>query len=70
MTEIPAAYVTEQRPPYGASFLAFSGNTPQDEAVARYQDRYGQPPANIIKWHGGLYLGPVPTKTEQEIEND
>lgn len=65
MTETQAIYL-EQLPPTLLRFLAFTKSHDLDKAIQTYQNRYGQPPANIIRHKGNLYLGPVP-QVEREM---
>ena len=40
--------------------LAFSLDTQEDEAAARFTKRYGQPPEFIFEEQGNLWVGPLP----------
>ena len=40
-------------------WLCFSPDTPQEKAAARFQEKYGYPPREIILQRGLLWVGPV-----------
>jgi hypothetical protein len=40
-------------------WLCFSPDTPQEKAAARFLEKYGYPPREIILQRGLLWVGPV-----------
>jgi hypothetical protein len=40
-------------------WLCFSPDTPQEKAAARFREKYGCPPREIILQRGLLWVGPV-----------
>jgi hypothetical protein len=40
-------------------WLCFSPDTPQEKAAARFREKYGYPPREIILQRGLLWVGPV-----------
>ncbi len=43
----------------GGSWLAFSQATPEPAAVARFQEKHGHAPAEVIQDRGLLLIGPL-----------
>uniref|UniRef100_A0A6M3LR28 Uncharacterized protein n=1 Tax=viral metagenome TaxID=1070528 RepID=A0A6M3LR28_9ZZZZ len=50
--------------------LAFSLDTHEDEAAARFAKRYGQPPEFIFEEQGNLWVGPLPKREEHATVTD
>ena len=40
-------------------WLCFSPDTPQEKAAARFREKYGYPPREVIPQRGLLWVGPV-----------
>jgi hypothetical protein len=40
-------------------WLCFSPDTPQEKAAARFREKYGYPPREVILQRGLLWVGPV-----------
>ena len=40
-------------------WLCFSPDTPQEKAAARFREKYGYPPREIVLQRGLLWVGPV-----------
>lgn len=56
---------TGDRPQPLTRYLCFTTSTDETEAAQRFQDRYGQPPDQILDFKGLLWVGPIPEQVTQ-----
>lgn len=52
-------------PLLGRTWLAFTGDTPEEVARRRFLERFGYPPAEAHRCYGLLYVGPVDGRRPQ-----
>lgn len=51
----------------GGLWLAFSPDTPEERAVARFLEKHGRPPARVIRSKMLLLVGPVESNGKTAI---
>lgn len=63
MTEQQLSLLTTNEPPEtGVLYRGYTVDTPPEDAVAAFIQRYGTHPAQVTLYKMVLYVGPIPAK--------
>lgn len=58
--QIPLDFYSGPPEPVGYAWRAFTLDTPEEEAAAAFQRRFGRPPEFVFESRGNLLCGPIP----------